>query len=88
MPPLLNDEKTLKSLRQIYVYTCIGGDCLLTMHDCGKGDRYGQYLFGICEDAGKRYFVFQVRDFEDETYNVLITLAFLSKSILSMPLGQ
>ncbi|MEO1147121.1 MAG: class I SAM-dependent methyltransferase [Cyanobacteria bacterium J06638_22] len=72
IPNLLNDEEILKALKQIYACTRRGGGCLLTMRDYDKEARGTGLVkpYGIREAAGKRYFVFQVWDFEGEIYDV------------------
>lgn len=72
IPHLLNDEEILKALRQIYSCTRIGGGCLLTIRDYDKEARGTGLVkpYGIREAASKRYFVFQVWDFEGEIYDV------------------
>ncbi|MEM6253597.1 MAG: class I SAM-dependent methyltransferase [Cyanobacteria bacterium P01_D01_bin.156] len=72
IPHLLSDEEILKALKQIYACTRIGGGCLLTMRDYDKEERGTGIVksYGIREDAGKRYFVFQVWDFEGDIYDV------------------
>ncbi|MFG6093979.1 class I SAM-dependent methyltransferase [Leptothoe sp. ISB3NOV94-8A] len=72
IPHLLSDGEILKALKQMYACTCTGGGCLLTVRDYDKEER-GQGLvkpYGVREDAGKRYFVFQVWDFEGDIYDV------------------
>ena len=72
IPHLLNDQEILKALEQTYACTRAGGGCLLTMRDYDKEAR-GTGIFkpyGIREDAGKRYFVFQVWDFEGDIYDI------------------
>ena len=72
IPHLLSDEEILKALKQIKACTRIGGGCLLTVRDYDKEERGTGIVkpYGIREDAGKRYFVFQVWDFEGEIYDV------------------
>ena len=72
IPHLLSDQDILKALKQMYACTQAGGGCLLTLRDYDKEER-GTGIFkpyGIREDAGKRYFVFQVWDFEGDIYEV------------------
>lgn len=72
IPHLLNDDEILKALQQIYTCTRIGGGCLLTVRDYDKEAKGTNIVkpYGVRRSAGKRYFVFQVWDFEGEIYDV------------------
>lgn len=72
IPHLLNDDEILKALKQIYACTRAGGGCLLTVRDYDKEARGAGIVkpYGVREDAGKRYLVFQVWDFEGEIYDL------------------
>jgi SAM-dependent methyltransferase len=69
---LLTDEDTLLALRQMYACTRPGGGCLLTVRDYDQEER-GQGLvkpYGVREEGGKRYVIFQVWDFTGEVYDL------------------
>lgn len=72
IPHLLNDEEILKALEQMYLCTRSGGGCLITIRDYEKEQRGSGIVkpYGIREEAGKRYLVFQVGDFEGDIYNL------------------
>jgi SAM-dependent methyltransferase len=65
---LLNDADLLLALRQLYECTRPGGGCLLTVRDYDREERGTGLIkpYGIREEGGKRYVVFQVWDFVDE----------------------
>jgi SAM-dependent methyltransferase len=72
IPHLLNDEEILKALSQLYACTCSGGGCLLTLRDYDKEPRGSNIVkpYGVREEADKRYFVFQIWDFEGDVYDL------------------
>lgn len=72
IPHLLTDEDILQALRQMYACTRVGGGCLLTIRDYEREPKGKGIMkpYGIREQAGKRYMVFQVWDFEEEHYNL------------------
>lgn len=72
IPHLLNDEEILKALSQLYACTSRGGGCLLTLRDYDKEPRGSNIVkpYGVREAADKRYFVFQVWDFEGDVYEL------------------
>jgi len=69
---LLNDDDLLLALRQLYECTRPGGGCLLTVKDYDRANREtGPFEpFGIREEDGKRYIIFQVWDFVDHVYEL------------------
>lgn len=72
IPHLLNDQEIITALKQMYLCTRVGGGCLLTLRDYDQEPK-GRGLvkpYGVREAMGKRYFVFQVWDFEGELYDV------------------
>lgn len=76
IPHLLNDHEILTALQQMYACTRSGGGCLLTMRDYDQEAR-GQGIvkpYGIRYENGKRYFIFQVWDFEGEVYDLTMYL--------------
>lgn len=69
---LLNDNDMLLALRQIYACTRVGGGCLLTVRDYDREAR-GTVLvkpYGVREEDGKRYLLFQVWDFAGDLYDL------------------
>jgi SAM-dependent methyltransferase len=69
---LLNDDDLLRALRQMYACTHPGGGCLLTVRDYDREER-GRGLvkpFGVREEGGKRYVIFQVWDFVGDVYDL------------------
>jgi SAM-dependent methyltransferase len=64
---LLNDEDLFLALRQLYDCTRPGGGCLLTVRDYDREER-GMGLvktYGVREEGGRRYVIFQVLDLVD-----------------------
>jgi SAM-dependent methyltransferase len=69
---LLNDDELLVALQQIYGCTRPGGGCLLTVRDYDREERGNGLLkpYGVREEGGSRYIVFQVWDFVDRVYDM------------------
>jgi SAM-dependent methyltransferase len=70
---LLNDDDLLLALRQIYACTRPGGGCLLTVRDYDREERGVGLVkpYGVREEGGKRYVIFQVWDFVgDRVYDL------------------
>jgi SAM-dependent methyltransferase len=65
---LMSDSDLLLALRQLYDCTRPGGGCLLTVRDYDREERGGGLAkpYGVREEGGKRYVVFQVWDFVDQ----------------------
>lgn len=76
IPHLLDDQEIMKALKQMYACTLVGGGCLLTIRDYDKESRGTGIVkpYGIREEAGKRYLIFQVWDFEGELYDLSMYL--------------
>jgi SAM-dependent methyltransferase len=74
---LLSDADLLLALRQIYDCTRPGGGCLLTVRDYDREERGTGLVkpYGVREEAGKRYLIFQVWDFVDQLYD--LTMCFV-----------
>lgn len=72
VPHLLNDQEILQTLKQMYACTRVGGGCLITMRDYDKEPRGKGIVkpYGIREEAEKRYFIFQVWDFNGDIYDL------------------
>ena len=69
---LLNDHDLLRALRQMYDCTRPGGGCLLTVRDYDREERGTGLIkpYGVREESGKRYVIFQVWDFADDLYDL------------------
>jgi hypothetical protein len=69
---LLNDDDLFLALRQIYACTDPGGGCLLTVRDYDQEERGSGLVkpYGVREEGGKRYVIFQVWDFVDRVYDL------------------
>ena len=69
---LLNDDDLLRALRQLYDCTGPGGGCLLTVRDYDREERGSGLVkpYGVREEGGKRYLIFQVWDFVGEVYDL------------------
>jgi SAM-dependent methyltransferase len=65
---LLKDDDLLQALRQMYACTRPGGGCLLTVRDYDREERGSGLIkpYGVREEGGKRYVIFQVWDFVDQ----------------------
>jgi SAM-dependent methyltransferase len=72
VPHLLTDTEILKAFRQFFACTLPGGGCLISVRDYEQEDITGQKakLYGIREEAGKSYLVFQRWDCHDDLYDV------------------
>jgi SAM-dependent methyltransferase len=69
---LLNDNELLLALGQIFECTRPGGGCLLTVRDYDREPRGTGLIkpYGVREEDGKRYVIFQVWDFVGEIYDM------------------
>ena len=69
---LLTDDDLLLALRQMYACTRPGGGCLLTVRDYDREERGSGLVkpYGVREEGGKRYVIFQVWDFVGEVYDL------------------
>jgi SAM-dependent methyltransferase len=69
---LLDDDELLAALRQIYECVRPGGGCLLTVRDYDREERGTGILkpYGVRDEGGKRYIIFQVWDFIDQIYDL------------------
>ena len=69
---LLNDDDLLLALRQIYDCTRPGGGCLLTVRDYDREERGTGLIkpYGVRQENGQRYVVFQVWDFAGPIYDM------------------
>ena len=69
---LLNDDDLLLALRQMFACTRPGGGCLLTVRDYDQEERGSGLVkpYGVREEGGKRYVIFQVWDFVGQVYDL------------------
>jgi hypothetical protein len=69
---LLSDDDLRLALRQIYDCTRPGGGCLLTVRDYDREERGTGLIkpYGIREEGGRRYVIFQVWDFREDIYDM------------------
>ncbi|HEY9660913.1 MAG TPA: class I SAM-dependent methyltransferase, partial [Allocoleopsis sp.] len=76
IPHLLTDADILIALKQMYACTRSGGGCIITMRDYDQETRGTGIVkpYGVREEAGKRYMVFQVWDFEEQHYDLTLYL--------------
>jgi SAM-dependent methyltransferase len=72
IPHLVTDDEILRALSQIYACTRPGGGCLLTVRDYDREERGTGILkpYGVREEAGRRYVIFQVWDFQGDVYDL------------------
>ncbi|MBW2367928.1 MAG: class I SAM-dependent methyltransferase [Deltaproteobacteria bacterium] len=72
VPHLLSDEDILTAFQQFYQCTRPGGGCVITVRDYEKEDFSMQQVkpYGIREDNGKRWLLWQVWDPHPPTYDV------------------
>jgi SAM-dependent methyltransferase len=76
IPHLLNDAEILVAFEQFFQCACPGGGVLITVRDYGREERGGTQIkpYGLRVAQGKRYFLFQVWDFEGEIYELSMYL--------------
>jgi SAM-dependent methyltransferase len=69
---ILNDDHLLLAFRQIHECTRPGGGCLLTVRDYDREERGTGLVkpYGVREEGGKRYVIFQVWDFVGQLYDM------------------
>jgi SAM-dependent methyltransferase len=69
---LLSDDDLLLALRQIHDCTRKGGGCLLSVRDYDQEPRGTSLVkpYGVREEGGKRYVIFQVWDFVGQLYDL------------------
>ena len=72
VPHLLSDDDIKLALQQFYACTRPGGGCLISIRDYDKELGTGCEVkpYGVRDDEGKRYLVFQVWDWQDMHYDV------------------
>src|SRR5437588_184905 len=69
---LLNDDDLLAALREMFACTRPSGGCLLTVRDYDREERGTGLVkpYGVREEGGKRYVIFQVWDFAGDIYDL------------------
>jgi 2-polyprenyl-3-methyl-5-hydroxy-6-metoxy-1,4-benzoquinol methylase len=71
LPHLLTDDEILAALSQLYHCTRSGGGCMISVRDYARMERTDQVqLYGIREENGIRYLIFQARHFHGSIYDV------------------
>ena len=72
VPHLLNDRDILEALRQFYRCTASGGGCIISVRDYSVEDLTKQQVkpYGIREENGVRWIIWQVWDPSPPTYRV------------------
>ena len=72
VPHLLSDEEILLALRAMHACLRRGGGCVITIRDYDKEERGRGIVkpYGIREEDGKRYLIWQIWDFEGEQYEL------------------
>jgi SAM-dependent methyltransferase len=69
---LMTDDDLLLAFRQMYVCTRPGGGCLVTVRDYDREERGVGVVkhYGVREEGGARYVIFQVWDFAGSAYDL------------------
>jgi SAM-dependent methyltransferase len=72
LPHLLTDAELRAALEQMFLCTRPGGGCLITVRDYDREERSGVQLkpYGVREEGGVRYVVFQVWEFHGDIYDL------------------
>ena len=72
VPHLQNDQEILLALRAMYACLRPGGGCVITVRDYDREVRGRGIVkpYGIREEHGKRYLIWQIWDFEGERYDL------------------
>jgi len=72
VPHLLSDAELLTAFGQMAACARPGGDVLITVRDYDKEDRAGVQVkpYGVRDEGGARYLVFQVWGFHGELYDL------------------
>lgn len=88
IPHLLSDEEILGAFRQFFECTRPGGGVLITVRDYDREQKGGTQVkpYGVRVEAGKRYLVFQVWDFEGDQYEA--TMYFVEDDRISEPVTR
>ena len=69
---LMTDDDLVRALRQMYDCTRPGGGCLVTVRDYDREPRGTGLIkpYGVREEGGRRYVIFQVWDFDGPAYDL------------------
>lgn len=72
VPHLLTDEDLLAAFQQFHACTRPGGGCLISVRDYDREERAGVQVkpYGIREEGGVRYLVWQVWEFHGSIYDL------------------
>jgi SAM-dependent methyltransferase len=72
VPHLLTDDDILLAFKEFYKCCKSGGGCLITVRDYETEDHQSGKMipYGTRVDGDKRYHIFQVRDYQNDTYQV------------------
>jgi ubiquinone/menaquinone biosynthesis C-methylase UbiE len=83
LPHLLTDEDIIVALKEMFRCIRPGGGILITVRDYDREERGRNLvrLYGVREQDGKRYLLFQVWDFEGDRYD--LTMYFIEEDIVS-----
>lgn len=76
IPHLLSDQEIRRALEQMHRCTSPGGCCLVSVRDYAEELLSGVQMkpYGVRQDAGQRYVVFQVWEFFGEIYELSLYL--------------
>ena len=83
LPHLLSNDDIRGVLREMFRCVRPGGGILITVRDYDREERGRNLvkLYGVREEHGKRYVVFQVWDFEGDSYD--LTMYFVEEDMAS-----
>ena len=72
VPHLLNDDEIEAAFRQFYRCCKTGGGCLVSVRDYEQEEfnKHEMIPYGIREENGKRFYIFQVRDYDGAIYDI------------------
>ena len=72
VPHLLSDDEIRLAMQQFYACARPGGGCLISVRDYDKERGSGCEVrpYGVRDEQGKRYLVFQVWDWQEKHYDV------------------
>jgi SAM-dependent methyltransferase len=72
VPHLLSDADLLRAFEQMFACVRSGGGCLITVRDYDREEKTGVQVkpYGVRDEDGVRYLVFQVWDFQGDIYDL------------------
>jgi SAM-dependent methyltransferase len=72
VPHLLTDAEILRAFGEMFACTRPGGGCLITVRDYDREERAGVQVkpYGVRDQRGTRYLVFQVWEFDGPHYDL------------------